>query len=228
LGCECFLDVNYDINDQLILPLLLDNTQLYSKTKADQPNFEPGHSIDFDGIAVNDASVPPPHHELLQEGHAVTPLQSQATGQAAPPPTLPVPKGDFDVPSVPVMPVPRGVNNTSTVDGIVIGLPVQDMLAAGQPRQNVGTYKDGPAIICCLPINGESYNLTFSATIVSKYTHPVPAFLNRGHFTDYHPYQKTSAVFPCGMLFATRAMVCRSYLPGCSVSHLNSGFLGLW
>ncbi len=83
---------------------------------------------------VNDALVPPPHHELLQEGQAVTPLQSQATSQAAPPPTLhPVPRGYFDVPSIPVMPVPGGVDNASTVDRIVIRLPVQDLPAAGQP-----------------------------------------------------------------------------------------------
>ncbi len=115
-GCECFLDVNYDVNDQLILPLLLGIIQSYSKAKADQPNFEPGHSIDYDGIAVNNSLVPPPHHELLHDGQAITPLQSQATSQAALPPTLPVPKGDFNAPSVLVMPVPRGVDKASKVD----------------------------------------------------------------------------------------------------------------
>ena len=149
LGCECFLDVDYDVNDQPILPSLSDMIKLYSKAKADQPNFEPGHLIDFDGIMVNNALVPPPHHELSQDGQAVTPLQSQATSQATLPPTLhPVPRGDFNVPSIPVMPVPGGVDDASTVDGIVIGLPVQELPAAGQSRQNVGTYKDGPAIIC--------------------------------------------------------------------------------
>ncbi len=196
LGRECFLDVNYDINDQPILPLLSDIIKLYSKAKADQPNFEPGHSLDFDGIMVNNASVPPPHHELLQDGQEEIPLQSQATSQATLPPTLhPVPRGDFNVPFVPVMPVPGGVDNASTVDRIVIGLPVQDLTAAGRHQKNVGTYKDGPAIICCLPINRASYDLTFSATIVSKYAHPVPAVLNQGCFTDYHPHQKLQQCF---------------------------------
>jgi hypothetical protein len=132
LGHECFLDVDYDVNDQPILPSLLYIIKSYSKAKADLPNFEPGHLIDFDGIMVNDASVPPPRHEVLQDGQVVTPLQSQATSQAAPPPTLhPVPRGDFNISSIPVMPVPGGVDNASTVDGIVIGLPVQDLLAAG-------------------------------------------------------------------------------------------------
>ncbi len=84
---------------------------------------------------VNNVLVPPPPHELLQDSQAVTPFQSQATSQAAPPPTLPVPRGDFDVPSIPVMPVPGAVGNTytSTVEGIVIGLPVQDLTAACRP-----------------------------------------------------------------------------------------------
>jgi hypothetical protein len=92
------------------------------------------------------------------------------------------------------MPVPGEVEKASTVDGLVIGLPVQDLTAAGQPQRNVGTYKDGPAIIHRLPINGESYDLTFRATIVSKYAHPVPTVLNQGRFTDYHPIRNSSSV----------------------------------
>ena len=81
---------------------------------------------------VNNALVPPPHHKLLQDGQAVTPLQSQATSQAALPPTLhPVPRGDFNIPYIPVMTVPGGVDNAYTVDGIVTGLLVQDLPAAG-------------------------------------------------------------------------------------------------
>ncbi len=133
LGRKCFLDVNYDISDQPIIPSLLDIIKSYSKAKEDQLNFEPGHLIDFDGIMVNNALVPPPNHEVLQDGQAVTPLQSQATGQAAPPPTLPVPRRNFDIPSIPVMPVPGGMGNASAVDRIAIGLPVQDLPAAGQP-----------------------------------------------------------------------------------------------
>ncbi len=41
-----------------------------------------------------------------------------------------------------------------------------------------------------MPIDGESYDLTFSATIVSEYAHPVPAVSNQGCFTDYYPHQK--------------------------------------
>jgi hypothetical protein len=71
---------------------------LYSKARADQPTFEPIQSIEFDGIPVNNASVPPPH-EVLQDGKAVNPLQTPANSQAAPTPALPVPREDFEVPT---------------------------------------------------------------------------------------------------------------------------------
>ena len=69
------------------------------------------------------------------------------------------------------------------------------MTATGRPRRNVGTFKDGPAKIRCLPNNGESYDLTFSATVFDEYAHPVPAVSNRGRFTDYHPTQKLQQCF---------------------------------
>jgi hypothetical protein len=46
-----------------------------------------------------------------------------------------------------------------------------------------------------LPIDGESYDLTFSARIIGEYAHPVPADTNQGCFTDYHPHQKHQQCF---------------------------------
>jgi hypothetical protein len=62
-------------------------------------------------------------------------------------------------PSVPSMaPVPsREYDHNGE---LLHGFPVQDLTAAGHPRQNVGTYKDGPAIIRRLPIDGESYKFS--------------------------------------------------------------------
>ena len=90
LGCECFLDVDYDENDQTILPLLLDIIKLYSKARADQPTFAPIQSIDFDGIPVNNTSVPSPPHKILQDCQAVLPLNTPAEIHATPTPALPV------------------------------------------------------------------------------------------------------------------------------------------
>ena len=55
---------------------------------------------------------------------------------------------------------------------------VQNDIPSTRLRQNVGTYKDGPAIIRQLPINGESYDLAFNSHIISAWEHPVPAVAN--------------------------------------------------
>ncbi len=65
----------------------------------------------------------------------------------------------------------------------------------GQPQRNVGTYKDGPAIIHRLSIESESYDFTFTAKPHSKYAHPVPAVSNQGRLTEYHPHQKLQQSF---------------------------------
>jgi hypothetical protein len=54
----------------------------------------------------------------------------------------------------------------------------------------VETNKDGPAKLRQLPIDGESYDFTFHANIISNWEHPVPAIANRGCVTEYHPQQK--------------------------------------
>jgi hypothetical protein len=54
----------------------------------------------------------------------------------------------------------------------------------------VGTTKDGPAKLQRLPINGESYGITFHANIISNWEHPVATVANSGHVTEYHPQQK--------------------------------------
>ncbi len=68
-------------------------------------------------------------------------------------------------------------NNYNAVSG---GDTATNNTASGRPRRNVGTYKDGPSIIRRLPIDGESYNLAFSTTIVYEWENPVPAVANRG------------------------------------------------
>jgi hypothetical protein len=69
LGRECFLDVDYDENDQPKILLLSDIIKSYSKAQADQPVFESIQSFDFDGIQVNNASVP-----IMQQSHSTTGL----------------------------------------------------------------------------------------------------------------------------------------------------------
>ncbi len=64
----------------------------------------------------------------------------------------------------------------------------------GQPRRNVGTYKQGPAKIRRLPIVGEEYDFSFS--VISEWDQPVPITANRGNIqTKYHPQQHLQSLF---------------------------------
>ncbi len=66
-------------------------------------------------------------------------------------------------------------NNNNAISG---GDTATNNTASSRPWCNVGMYKDGPSIIRRLPIDGESYNLAFSRTIVYKWENPVPAVAN--------------------------------------------------
>ncbi len=46
-----------------------------------------------------------------------------------------------------------------------------------------------------MPIEGESYDFTFTANPHSKYAHPVPAVSNQGCLTEYHLHQKLQQSF---------------------------------
>ncbi len=85
------------------------------------------------------------------------------------------------------------LNNDNAVSG---GETATNNTASGCPRHNMDTYKDGPSIIRWLPIDGESYDLAFSSTIVNEWENPVPAVANQGRVTEYHPNQ----IFPQSFL----------------------------
>jgi hypothetical protein len=61
-------------------------------------------------------------------------------------------------------------------------------------KRNVGTYKDGPAKIRRLPIDGEEYEFAFNVNVISDWEQPVPAVLNTCHvpkrFHAQHKLQK--------------------------------------
>jgi hypothetical protein len=67
--------------------------------------------------------------------------------------------------------------------------------SSGRPCQNVGTYKDSPAITRHLPIDDESYELAYDATHSNVCFHPIPAISNQGCFNAYHPQQKIQQQF---------------------------------
>ncbi len=153
LGRECFLDMDYDANGLPILPLLSDIINSYPKAKAGQPIFEPIQPLDFDNINGKDSLMPPPPRDFFHDGQAVLPLDTPTVTQTTPTPELLVPEDIVDVPSVPGLTFPGGVDNLLPSNAS----PVQDLTATGRPQRNVGTYKDGPAKIRCLPIDGKNH-----------------------------------------------------------------------
>ncbi len=68
--------------------------------------------------------------------------------------------------------------------------------ANGRPRRNIGSYKDGPAKIRRLPIDGESYELAYPTEAPFSCLYPVPAISNRaGRPSNYHPNEKMQKQF---------------------------------
>ena len=103
LGCECFLDIDYDENDRPILPSLSDLIKQYSKAKAIQKENEPTINVDFEPVDISDYQPPYP----IESPSRIpvippTPVSSETTNLQANPPSFPaadlpqniVPEGD--------------------------------------------------------------------------------------------------------------------------------------
>jgi hypothetical protein len=148
MGCECFMDMDYDENDHPILTSLSDIIKQYTEA-------EPAKSVEFVPINVTDflPAIPTAIPQAIPPQPTTTPLQP-----AIPPqnimtnnfPQIIVPGGDD---------IMEPSNNDNAVSG---GETATNDTASGCPRRSVGMYKDGPSIIWRLPINGESYDLAFS------------------------------------------------------------------
>jgi hypothetical protein len=168
LGRECFLDVDYDIDDRPILPSLSQLIKDYNEAKEAKKN-APTNLIDFDSLPPQPANPPMPNLELSSTTPTPTPTQ-----QYNPPVERII---------LPKNPVLEGNNNgavifqENTASGGV-NTPsdnIPQTTTTGRPRRhNVGTYRDGPAIIRRLPIDGESYDFSFSNELVNEWEHPVP------------------------------------------------------
>jgi hypothetical protein len=183
MGRECFMDIDYDENDRPILPSLSDITKQYTEAKAIQQLNEPTTSVAFDLINITDflPAIPTAIPQEIPPQTKTVPLQPAIPPQNITTNNLPqiiVPGGDD---------IMEPSNNDNAVSG---GETAANNTASGCPWRNMGTYKDGPSIIWQLPINGESYDLTFSSTIVYEWENPVPAVVNQGRLTEYHPNQK--------------------------------------
>ncbi len=188
LGRECFLDINYDKNDRPLLPSLSDLIKQYSKAKAIQIENEPTISVDFEPVDISDYQPPYPLESpsmipVIQPA----PVSSETSNLQANPPLVPTP----DLPQNIVPGGDKGNTIPFQENTAIGGVEAPTDNTSGRPRRNnMGTYKDGPAIIRRLPIDGESYDFSLSNTVINEWEHPVPAVGNRGRTTKYHPTQK--------------------------------------
>jgi hypothetical protein len=166
LGHECFLDIDYDKNDCPLLPSLSDLIKQYSKAKAIQKENEPTINVDFELVDISNYQPPYPLESpsmipVIQPA----PVSSETTNLQENPPLFPTP----DLPQN-IVPGGDDGNNIpfqeNTASG---GVKAPTDNTSGRPRRNnVGTYKDGTAIIWRLPINGELYDFSFSNTLFNE------------------------------------------------------------
>jgi hypothetical protein len=127
----------------------------------------------FQGGALNEMTQADPLHAMNIPGGAPTTILTKADISFLHP--IPIPGGD-------TRNFPTGENiNENENQGD------NGFTSSGRPCQNVGTYKDNPAITRCLPIDDESYELAFDPTLSNVCFHPVPAISNQGCFNAYHP-----------------------------------------
>jgi hypothetical protein len=133
LGYECFLNVDFDDNGNPKVPTMLDLIKAYSKEKSKrQDKIEPITAIDREDYGRNDGRI------KFQE--EIPPI--------LPPTILPPLFNDTQV---------RGgdiPDHQNTDEDKIIKKEFQQKVST-QPKQNVGTYKDGPAKIQRLPIEGK-------------------------------------------------------------------------
>ena len=150
------MDIDYDENQNPLLPSLTNINKSYSEAWELQCKQEPTVTFDFDPIGVTDFSP--------AQGSAPFNVQDHEPI----PPSAMTPSQGIVINSVPQITVPGGANSTdaSAVDNAAskeAPAPISDPMGGGtvqngipsiRPQQPVGTYKDGPVIICRLPING--------------------------------------------------------------------------
>jgi hypothetical protein len=178
LGRKCFLEVDYDDDNNPILPPPTDIIKLYAHARTNQqasqtttPFLPINHEV---GSPIGDSEGDLANNSLNQE--VVFPI-----GDSAGELVNIIPQNNSQL----LVDGPEGVP-----EGVVEST---NSIPATCPRQNVGTYKEGPANICKFPIDGESHDFAFDVEIINEWEHPISSVKNKGCVTtEYHPQQKIS------------------------------------
>ena len=206
LGYECFLDTYFDGDGNPILPTYGDLIKDYITAKSKREFTEPsglhrepafddyGHHDDhqvFDGYGTHD------DHQDIQ-------------------PVFPPHLSTLDVDTLHGTQVPGGDNPIANGDH-----SGNEAVAAteARPRRNVGTYKDGPAKIRRLPIDGEEYEFAFNVNVISDWEQPVPAVLNsvmyQKAFTPNISYKRATLLSV--IFYKTRGLRTQLACPNCRI-----------
>jgi hypothetical protein len=151
LGHECYEDVDYDENGKAILPpltSLFQNNEIAKEITPISPwNF--GHNninhplTPEDGTTFDDKKF-----TCIPDGATEDDVNKEIDK------TTFGPEGAVQQ----TISVPERVSHNSQTEIFADN----DITATGRPRQNVGTYKQGPAKIWCLPVVREEYDFSFS------------------------------------------------------------------
>ena len=89
---------------------------------------------------------------------------------------------------------PEGASHDSFTPLFIERVADNVLSNTGQPCRNVGNYKQGPAKIRCLPIEGEQHDFSFS--VISDWEKPNSVSANHSQFqTNYHPKQRVHKSF---------------------------------
>jgi hypothetical protein len=202
--------MDYNENDQSIFPPLSDIMRTFREERIMQPRPEPITPVDFNPIfgkqyGNNKDAIPDEHQHnpddiipvpegALNEMTQAYPLHTMSISGKAPT-TNPT---EADILFLHPIPIPGGdTRNFPTGENINENENQGDngFTSSGRPRRNVGTYKDSPPITHRLPIDNESYELAYDATLSNVCFHPVPAISNQGCFNAYHLQQKMKQQF---------------------------------
>jgi hypothetical protein len=176
-----FAEMDYDKDGDPILPQLSDIIKTFEDKREQQLTQIPFHTgfDQFHGGVQYDNSASTPAHIT-----AVPPNQNQDPFHPG------VPRNDNDVTGGDVE--HHGNNAVPGID-TPNAVPGGDSAVAanGRPRRNIGSYKDGPAKICRLPIDGKSYELAYPTEAPFSCLYPVLAISKKaGRPSNYHPNEK--------------------------------------
>jgi hypothetical protein len=188
LGRECFAKVDYDNSGNAILPPLTSVFQ-QDDVVTEIALTSPWHLNDDRfprAVPSSDHQVAQPVNDFVPEGVAPNTFECNNDSEGEPPHPVSVPEGvSHDNPMQPdhsLVIEPPGMIDESGLS------------ATGRPCQNVGNYKQGPAKIRRLLVEGEQYD--FSFLVISEWEQPRSVSKNRSNNqANFYPTQRVNKSF---------------------------------